>query len=952
MKAYDKTKSESKWRKEWEKKRIFESDPSEQKRYYGNFPFPYVNGRLHLGHGYSFMKLDVLMRYKKMKGYNTLLPFAFHATGEPIVGAAKRVSQGDNDQINSLILSGVDPDQIEEFKDPKKIIEFFKDAAEESIKRLGGAVDWRRKFVTTQYTPTFSKFVEWQYKHLKEGGYVGQGNHPVIYCPSCQSPTGDHDRLEGEGARIADFVLIKFYVPEIQASLVPGTLRPETTYGVTNIFLHPQGQYVKVVVNGESLVVEKSAVIKFRDQQFEVGEVEDIDVSTLFGKYAINPLTDNEVIILPGEFIDTKGVTGVVMSVPAHAPVDYVTLIENKKNWKELERFGITKDQIQKIEPISLIVVEGSSEFPAKDVVEEMGIESQNDDRLKEATKLVYRREGRHGITKAIMGEFEGLPVENAKEKIIEKIIKDSKVFILKEPGEIVICRCGTRNHVKFLTDQWFLKFGDEKWKKKVLKMVDQMEFYPPEAKNAFLAAIDWIEDKACVRRSGLGTPAPWDPEWIIETLADSTIYMAYYIVSKFVNQGQFKLEWANFEVYDYIYLGKGNRKLISKKHQIPETLLKEIQDEFRYYYPFDVRSSGKDLINNHLTFMLFHHAAIFPEKYWPKAVHVNGYINMAKKTHDDKIIEEKMSKSKGNFKTLDDYINTFGADITRLALATAGEGMNDAVINPEEIQGYEKWVEQIWEFAFQEIDDEKMEIIDKWLISKVQKSILKANEAYSNFRTRSAFQHSYHDILGSIRWYLNRRGSTGPGFRVAVETMVKLITPVIPFISEEIWNNWGKSGLISETNFPSHNPDFMDEKAETAETFINNVLQDLKNLNKLLNRNNEMSKITIILAEPWKYSVYDKSREHFDSLMKIVMSDPDLRKNGKAVSKYVQALLKQNSAPEFDTSESLEFTSLNEATEFIAKSMNLEIEIYKFDESDDPKKSMAVPWRPAVIFS
>ncbi len=91
---------------------------------------------------------------------------------------------------------------------------------------------------------------------------------------------------------------------------------------------------------------------------------------------------------------------------------------------------------------------------------------------------------------------------------------------------------------------------------------------------------------------------------------------------------------------------------------------------EFNYFYPMDIRSSGKDLIFNHLTFAIYNHAAIFPEEKWPLSMRANGHLMLNGK---------KMSKSTGNSLTLRESLEKFGADATRLALADAGDGIEDA---------------------------------------------------------------------------------------------------------------------------------------------------------------------------------------------------------------------------------------------------------------------------------
>ncbi len=104
-----------------------------------------------------------------------------------------------------------------------------------------------------------------------------------------------------------------------------------------------------------------------------------------------------------------------------------------------------------------------------------------------------------------------------------------------------------------------------------------------------------------------------------------------------------------------------------------PSTLqesLAELKYNFQYFYPMDVRSTGKDLIPNHMTFCIYVHAAIFPEDKWPLAMRANGHLMLNGK---------KMSKSTGNFLTLGEAIGKFGADATRLTLADSGDDISDA---------------------------------------------------------------------------------------------------------------------------------------------------------------------------------------------------------------------------------------------------------------------------------
>ena len=232
---------ESKWQRRWARKKVFESESNKKPKYYATFPYPYINCSAHVGHAYTAIRNDMMVRYKRMTGHNTLFPIGLHATGEPITGAAKRVTKKDPAQLKALELSGVPKSEIPKFKDPLYIINYFKNEWVTDFKDLGLSVDWRRTFFTTNLNPEYCAFISWQFNMLKERGLVVQGNHPVVYCPSCDSPTQSHDRKEGENATIEEFTLLKF--KHGNDYLIAATLRPETVFGQTNLWINPDAVY-------------------------------------------------------------------------------------------------------------------------------------------------------------------------------------------------------------------------------------------------------------------------------------------------------------------------------------------------------------------------------------------------------------------------------------------------------------------------------------------------------------------------------------------------------------------------------------------------------------------------------------------------------------------------------------------------------------------------------------
>lgn len=263
--AYDPKLVEPKWQRVWEEQAVYRARAAPARpKFFACVPYPYVNGYQHLGFGVAFLRAEFLARYKRMTGFNVLFPQSFHCTGLPILGAARRVAEGEPRQIAILRGMGVPDHEIPKFADPLHWIAVFPEATRDDLRRLGGAVDWSRSFITTPLNPPYDAFVRWQFRRLREGGYVRIGSHPVIWCPKDKAPIGDHDRLEGEGVQPVRFTLLKF--PWANLFLVAATLRPETVFGQTNLWIDPDVTYVKAEVDGETWVVNRSAVEKLAEQ--------------------------------------------------------------------------------------------------------------------------------------------------------------------------------------------------------------------------------------------------------------------------------------------------------------------------------------------------------------------------------------------------------------------------------------------------------------------------------------------------------------------------------------------------------------------------------------------------------------------------------------------------------------------------------------------------------------
>ncbi len=913
---------ESKWNKKWYESGEFESDAeSGRKKYFLNFPYPYMNGYLHLGHLYTLMKLDIMARYKRMQGYNVLFPFSFHCTGTPIIAAAERIKEGEKKEWSIMRKMGIPDEEIKKFSDPVHWTQYFPAETKNDLKTLGAAIDFRRSFITTSLNPRYSKFIEWQFRKLKELGYVSQGKHPVVWCPNCKSPVGDHARLKGEGVRPEKMILIKF---KFDGMILPAaTYRPETTFGVTNMWVNPNVEYEKVSVDGEIWIVSKEAREKISDQNHETKVIGKINGSDLIGKTCINPVNNSNVIILPAKFVDPLFGTGIVMSVPAHAPYDYIAVEDVKKNYKS---YGLD-ESVLNIKPISLIKVNGYGEFPAIEISKKLGIQSQDDKKkLEEATKEIYKKEFHTGVLKEITGKYKGLVVQNAKEKIIEDFKKSGIATDFWELPEEVICRCLTRTHVKIVDNQWFLKYSNEEWKKKAHQALDKMKLYPEIVRKQFEYVIDWLNDWACTREFGLGTPLPWDKEWIIESLSDSTIYMAFYTIWHILKN--VPIELIDDKLFDYIFLNKGNEdELISRG--IEKEKLEKMKSEFEYWYPFDLRNSGKDLIQNHLAFCIFNHVAIFPEKYWPSGFGINGHIL---------IDGEKMSKSKGNFKTIRQAVKEFGVSPLRMSMASAGEGVDDANFETEFAKSIKSKLENIIDFSIKNYNngDESWTSKDKWFNNKINEIIKEATEYMEKMMFKSALLKSYFEMQNTLKWYIKWRGSFNKNMiNRFIEVQAKLLAPIVPHVSQEIWSKI-KNGDIHKETWPK--AEEIDENISMYDEFIKNVVKDVETVKKLA-KNKNPSGVKIFVAENWKFEILNKKdaksymENHIDKKMfGMAMKMIKKLKGAKVLPKGHQIKV------------------LKDSIDFIEKDSGLNVEILDADKSNDEKARISTPVKPGIL--
>jgi len=946
---------ETKWQSKWNESKDFETNPNEKPKKFITVAYPYPNSPQHIGHGRTYTLADVHARFYRMQGYNVLFPMGFHYTGTPVLGMARRIQAGEKEILDGLRnVYHVPEESIKTFVEPIKIADYFHEEIKSGMIEMGYSIDWRREFTTI--VPGYQKFIEWQITILKENGKIIQGSHPVGWCPKDQNPVSQHDTMGDVEPKIDDKnFLVKFKFGEFIFPVT--TLRPETIFGVTNLWVNPNVIYKKVSVDNETWIVSEECVKKIEFFEKEVKIIGDIEGSEIIGKYATVLHNNQEIPILEAEFVEPGMGTGLVMSVPAHAPKDYQALMDLKAKNHELA---------SKIEPIPIIVTPGYDAYPGKQICEKLGVSNQTDEKLEEATKELYLKEFTDGKLNEKCEQFNNEKVQYGRDKVRAWLQENN--YLEKFPvleNSPVHCRCGAECVVKILNNQWFLNYGDEEWKELARNCFDEMSILPNKITTEFKEVIDWLHERACARQQGLGTKLPWDKDWIVESLSDSVIYMAYYTISRFVNDGTVTPDSLTRELFDYILLDKGDLSLAVSTSKLSEDVINTMKKEFQYFYPVDSRHSGRDLVQNHLSFFVLNHVAIFKKKYWPKEIVVNGSVMMD---------GAKMSKSMGNIIPLRTAIREHGADPIRLAIISSAELLQDADFNMESVYGIQNKVESLLEECsrLEKGTIGELQAEDRWILSKTQNMILQVTESVEKMRLREALQDILFTFESDLSWYHKRVQAKGKedvsGILHHINSVrVAMLSPFAPHIAEEMWEKLGYTDLVSKSAWPEFSKEKIDATSIQSEELLKSTIDDIVNILKITKITPQ--KIVIYVnSDEFKSKVYRKilgimvgGQNNMGVVMKELIADPQTT-DAKKMPDYIQKVIKdlhseseeikamKVESEEFDEKQflSTELASIGK------KEFGVEIQVFGATDEDiyDPKGKArhARPFKPAIL--
>ncbi len=797
-KTYNPRQIEDRWLKYWDKEKINSLKKSDRhQKYYVLEMFPYPSGEPHMGHARNYTIGDVVARVMSRKGYNVLHPMGYDAFGLPAENAA--------------IKSGIHP------KDSTMAnIEKMRSA----FKRMAMTYDFDDEIITSE--PDYYRWTQWLFLVLFKMGLAEKKEAPVNWCDSCQTVLANEQVINGRCERcdsnvrsrilsqwffkitdyaqrlLDDMELLKDGWPEkvltiqqnwigrSEGAIVDFTLdssendikipvfttRPDTLYGATFFILAAEHPLVDKIVMEEKYRVEVEKIRKLISEQgiIERDSEEADKIGCFTGRYVINPLNGEKIPVWIANYVLMEYGTGAIMAVPAH----------DTRDFDFARKYDIAIREV--ISPDGM--VHGS---------------------LREA----YVGEG-------IMinsGPFNGMDSQEGKKKVTEHLEKNSagrfeinyklKDWLISRqrywgaPIPIVYCdRCGT---VAVPEDQL-----------PVLLPYD-VDFRPTG-----LSPLSYSEQFVNTDCPECGGPAKRETDTM-----DTFVCSSWYF-----------LRYCN----PHLETGAFDGKII------------------KYWMPVDQYIGGIEHATMHLIYSRFFVKALYDSglvgfrepftRYYP-----HGVVTLGGK---------RMSKSRGNLVNPSEIYSKYGSDVLRLYILFIGPA--DSVVDWTDagVEGASRFLKRFWRTVTTGLDflntQDQKEVrqndIDKYLKSKFnsgglddfeERLLRKLHQTIKKVSSDILERFSFNTAISAIMELVNMFNDYSQKIDIENKNpvlvygiickMLILLSPVAPFITEELWEKTGNGGSIHNTSWPSYDPEIAIEENVTVVFQVNGRLRDKMDL-------------------------------------------------------------------------------------------------------------------------
>jgi valyl-tRNA synthetase len=738
-KVYSPKEIEDKWYKIWEEKGYFNAQHNDDKPGYSIvIPPPNVTGILHMGHMLNNSIQDTIVRWKRMKGFDTLwVPGTDHA------GIATQ-----NKVEKWLAENGTSKEEIGREAFLEKTLEWKEKHGgliTNQLRKLGSSLDWSRERFTMD--KGLSDAVRKVFVDLYNDGLIYKGEYIVNWCPHDKTALADDeiDHVEKEG-KIWE---IRYKIKDSDDYVVVATTRPETMLGDTGVAVNPNDERYK----------------------------------HLIGKSVILPLMDREIPVVADEYVDVEFGTGVVKMTPAHDPNDF----------EVAKRTGL---------PMLNIFTEDAH-------VNENG------------------------------GKYKGLERFKARKEILKDLEEQGYLVGEKKHNNSVghCYRCNTIIEPR-VSEQWFVRM--KPLAERALEVVrnGEITITPKRQEKIYYNWLENIRDW-CISRQiwwGHRIPAYYAEDgtmFVAENLEDAKKES----IAKYGKEVPLREEtdvldtWFSSALWPFSTMGW------------PET-----SKDFDKFFPTDALVTAADIIffwvARMIMMSLYVHDKI-PFNY----VYFHGVIR------DEQ--GRKMSKSLGNSPDPVDLIDKYGADAIRFSLLFNTSQGQDIHFSEKLLEMGSSFSNKVWnasKFVLSNLEDFdystsvmdlEFKLEDRWILSKLQSSSKKINEAMENYELDTAAKTAYEFFRGDFcDWYVEIAKTRVYGnegidkitaqwiLRHVLDNGLRILHPFMPYITEEIWQ---KVKLGDETimlvEFPEEDKSLVDTNSEKEFDYLREVITAIRNI-------------------------------------------------------------------------------------------------------------------------
>jgi len=777
-KAYEPAAIEMRWADYWIREKLFSvPTPAEGETrpvFTLLLPPPNVTGRLHMGHMLNQTQMDIIVRWHRMRGFISLwLPGTDHAGIATQMMVEKQLEK-----------EGKKRREMGREKFLERVWEWKREyggAILDQMKRLGASVDWDREYFTMD--ENLSHAVREVFVRLYEEGLIYRGNYIVNWCPWHETAISDlevkHEDVAGK--------LWEIRYPVVGSSdfITVATTRPETMLGDTAI------------------------AVNAKDERYR----------HLQGKKVLLPLMNREIPIITDELAQPEFGTGAVKVTPAHDPNDFQAGLRHN--------------------------------LPQVNVMDEHAHMNQN------------------------AGAYAGLDRFEARQRVLQDL-REQGLLVAEKDYALAIgkCdRCGTIIEPR-LSEQWFVKI--QPLAERAIEAVETGEIIivPENYRQIYLNWMNNIHDWCVSRQLWWGHRIP---AWTCGHCQE--VVVARQPPTKCPKCGGAKLEqvpdvldtWFSSGLLPFTTLGWPERT----------------RDE-EVFYPNALMITGFDIIFFWLARMIMFGCHFMRgHKQDPAIKQASGWCDKK----DDSVPfrqvyihalvrdaeRQKMSKTKGNVVDPMNIIERFGTDATRFTLAAMAAPGTDIAFNESRTEGYRAFANKIWNaarFMFMNLDRvgagrhpawtakdgrphagiagfKTETLADRWIRSRFNRVAGEVNEALQTYRFHEAANQIYNFFWGEFcDWYIElikprlvvEADPDGSASRLACANLVtlfeaalRLLHPIMPFITEEIWQTLYESRppakSIALVAYPQADPKQIDLAAEAQMTILQDLIVSVRNL-------------------------------------------------------------------------------------------------------------------------